>query len=274
VAALTILRQRIDDDLIDEEHVDDEYLEKLKGETDILEVLVYKGEQTNDIAWLLQGVRHISGIRNWEPAQRARLVAEQIDKEGMSFKEAGQHFGLTPQAVGRLYRSYKALEQMREDEDFQTKARNDYFTLFEEAYRNKNTRRWLGWNDEQRKYTEIDNLKHFYSWITPDDEHPENNRRIHDPRQIKQVGFLIEEAHTALLDRIDQHDLSIEAAYDRATHAPSSFDWRRALSSAGEIIAEIPQNAIQDNAQEFVELLSELETKLANARKMASALIK
>ena len=70
-------------------------------------------------------------------------MAEQIDQHNLRFREAGQKFGLSAQAIGRLYRAYKALEQMRQDDEFQSKARNNYFTLFEEAYRNIDVRNWL-----------------------------------------------------------------------------------------------------------------------------------
>ncbi|MGY3611697.1 hypothetical protein ACWGRJ_48565, partial [Bradyrhizobium sp. Lot11] len=127
-----------------EEGIDDDYLARLQESTNEIEVLVYRGSGGEDISWMLQGIRHISGIRPWEPAQRAKLVAEQIDQEKKTFRAAGQQFGLSPQAVGRLYRTYKALQQMRADEEFGSKARNDYFSLFEEAYRNPTMREWLG----------------------------------------------------------------------------------------------------------------------------------
>ena len=102
-----------------------------------------------------------AGIRPWQPAQRARLVADQIESKGLSFSEAGQKFGLSAQAVGRLYRAYKALEQMRQDDDFQGKALNEYFSLFEEAIRNRQTRDWLGWRDELTQFENTSNLKQF-----------------------------------------------------------------------------------------------------------------
>ena len=151
-AALIVLRQEIQDDTVDEDGIDEDYLEKLHNDTDKLDILIYTGGQTHDISWLLQGIRHISGIRNWSPAQRARLVAEQVDEKGLGFRAAGQTFGLSAQAVGRLYRAYKALEQMRDDDEFSSKARNDYFTLFEEAIRNKDVRERMGWSNDNFKF--------------------------------------------------------------------------------------------------------------------------
>ena len=272
LAALRSLRSRIQDDLIAEEHIDEAYLEKLLNDTSELQVLVYQGADTKDIAWLLQGIRHISGIRDWKPAQRARLVARQIDEEGLGFREAGQQFGLTAQAVGRLYRSYKALEQMRADDEFQTKAKNDYFTLFEEAIRNKDVKQWLEWTEEDKKFNNIDNLRQFYSWISPDDDHEDNARRMHDPRQIKKLGILIAGNHKSMLTQIDQHDLPIDSAHDRAVRAGQVFNWKEALEQARLAIAEIPQAAVAEHPKEIFEKLTELESGIASLKKMAQAI--
>ena len=213
-AALKSLREEIEVGTVDEDGISDDYLENLLTDTRELEVLIYGGVETHDISWLLQGIRHIGGIRAWSPAQRGRLVAEQIDERGIGFREASQTFGLSAQAVGRLYRAYKALEQMRDDDEFGGKARNEYFTLFEEAIRKKPVQEWLGWNNDAWKFETEINLKRFYSWISPDEEH-ENERRIHDPRQIKDLASLIAGNHSILLDQIDNYELSIEKARGR-----------------------------------------------------------
>ena len=71
LAALKWLRSDIDEGLVAEEGIDpdSDYLEKLAESTKEIEVLVYLGDDKNDIAWILQGIRHIGGIRDWEPAQ-------------------------------------------------------------------------------------------------------------------------------------------------------------------------------------------------------------
>ena len=148
--ALQKLRQRITENTVDEDGVDDEYLALLLSSTNSLDVLVYDGSDTHDIySWILQGIRHISGIKDWGPAQQARLVADRVDNHGLTFTQAGKQFGITPQKVGRLYRTFKALRQMAQDDEFQARADNRYFSLFEEAIRSKDVRDWLGWNRQQ-----------------------------------------------------------------------------------------------------------------------------
>ena len=253
-AALTKLREEIQDGTVNEDGVDEDYVETLRRDTDRIDVLIYRGDDTHDISWLLQGIRHIGGIRPWAPAQRARLVVEQIDNHGLTFKSAGQTFGLTAQQVGRLYRAYKGLEQMKEDGEFSGKAQNDYFTLFEEAYRNKHVRNWLGWNNAEYKYEDEDNLRQFYSWISEDEERS-NSRRIHDPRQIKTLGALVEGEHSELMNQVDEYEIDMEQVKAVISDVDNLPDWRRRLDRARKLIAELPQEAMFEEPDEFLEKL-------------------
>jgi hypothetical protein len=271
--ALTKLRDDIQSGTVAEEGVDEDYLERLLTSTNSLEVLVFRGAGTHDISWMLQGIRHISGIRPWEPAQRARLVAEQVDQEGHGFRSVGQQFGLSPQAVGRLYRTYKALQQMRADDEFSAKARNDYFSLFEEAYRNSTLREWLGWNEEERRFMNTDRLKRFYAWISPDDEHPDKRRRLHDPKQIKELAYLIENEHSTLLGEFERHDLSIGEAYGRASTGSKPKDWRKSLEAARAIVADLPQSAFFDETADFIAELDQLLEAIRQRRDAAERLL-
>jgi len=274
LTALKKLRQNIEDDLIDEEGIEETHLEKIKQNTDTLEVLLYKGGELQDISWLLQGIRHISGIKNWGPAQQAKLVVDRVDNHGMSFTEAGQQFGISPQKVGRLYRVFKALEQMKNDEEFQAKAKNEYFTIFEEVIRDKKVRDWLGWDLDQHKFTHADNLKMFYSWVSPDDEAPtgvENKRRLHDPRQIKKLAAIVDDEHKNTLNKFDQWELTIEQAHDKATRTPSKFDWREALEEVEMILGSIPQTIIEEHSSDLIGRLEKIAKKVEAFMKMAKA---
>lgn len=242
LAALKLLHRRISEGVINEDGIDQDYLNALLRSTEKVEVLVYKGVNTGDISWLLQGIRHISGIRDWQPAQRARLIAQQIEGEDgttrMTFTQAGQKFGLSARAAGRLYRAYKGLQQMREDDDFGPKAKNEYFSLFEEAYKNNKVKEWLGWNDRDYKFENTDHLKQFYGWITPDEDHSDE-RRIDDPKEIQKVAILLEKNREDLIGQVDRYETNIDAAVERATET-SGRDWEKEIERATDIITGLP----------------------------------
>ena len=272
LAALKWLRNDIEEGLIAEEGIEagSKYLDTLTNETNSIDVLVYLGDKKADIAWILQGIRHIGGIRDWEPAQQGKLVADQIDDEGLSLTEAGQRFGLSAQAVGRRYRSYKALEQMRLDPEFSSKALNKYYSLFEEAIRNKHVKSWLAWDNSNNKFTNDDNLRQFYEWITPDEDNNENKRRIHDPRHIKYLGTIIDSGKTSLLDDIESHTVEIQAAYQRVRDSGENYNWKTALLSAKSQLEDIPAACIVDNKFEVIDFLNQIRVRVDGLLSMAN----
>ncbi|MCF3525252.1 ParB N-terminal domain-containing protein [Stenotrophomonas maltophilia] len=271
--SLSKLRADIVDERVQEADVPSEDLASLLKNTNSLEVLVYAGDEAEDISWMFQGIRHISGIRDWEPAQRAKLVADQIDTHGKSLTGAGQHFGLSAIAAGRLYRTHRALSQMARDDEFSGKVRNDYFSLFEEAYRNTTIRGWLGWNEQESNFQNTDNLKRFYSWITPDEEN-QSRRRVHDPKQLKDVAFLIENDHKTLLSQVEGFILTIGEARLAATAGePRAQDWRLAMRACETTLAGLPQSAMADDPEDFLESLQTLGKVVATRIKMVELVI-
>lgn len=270
--SLTKLRESIREGDIFPDDLSEEYLRGLLDETSTIEVLVYEGSDGHDISWMLQGIRHIGGIRQWDPAQKAKLVADQIDKEGKNFTTAGQHFGLSGVAVGRLYRTYHALAQMREDTEFRAKARNDYFSLFEAAYRSHTIRNWLDWSETDCVFKNTGNLKRFYAWISPDEEW--NKRRVHDPKQIKDLAYLIENQHQTLLGQFDDFELTLSEALAQSTaNDPKPKDWRKSIALARELLGDLPQSVISDDPEEFLEALNSLSEIIFERRHMVEVII-
>jgi hypothetical protein len=271
LAALKTLRRRIDDGIVNEPGIDEEYLAALKASTDNFSVLIYQGGEGEQVAWTFQGIRHISGIRSWQPAQQGKLVADLIDRDGLGFREAGQRLGLTPAAVGKRYRAYKALEQMRDDEEYRDRADNRFYSLFEESLSTQSVKAWLGWSDNDFKFHNRDQVRQFYSWIVPDEDNEEKKRRLHDPRHIKKLGSLIAGQHTTLLDQVDSHNISIETAFEKARETGPRHDWKSAVEDAALLLKDIPQSAIAEAPVEISTALDEVVKVIENIKRMAVA---
>ncbi|ELQ6169872.1 ParB N-terminal domain-containing protein [Cronobacter dublinensis] len=271
--SLTKLRKDIYNKEVVAEDINKKQLEKLFEETQEIEVLVYNGNSSNDISWMFQGIRHISGIRAWDPAQRAKLVAEQIDGERKKLNVVGQQFGLSAIATGRLYRTYKVLSQMRADEEYGSKARNDYFSLFEETLRSNTMKGWLGWSESDKKFNNVDNLHRFYAWISPDEEKDEQ-RRINDPKQIKCISYLIENEFNSLLDDFESYLISIEDAKSRAmSEDEKPKDWRKIMASARMLLGDLPQSALYEDSDAFLDELNKMKTIIEQRVKMVQLAI-
>lgn len=263
LAALKVLNEKIEKGLIDEEEHDHEYLQKLAIDISEIEVLVYSGDQ-DDISWMLQGIRHISGIKDWSPTQRAKLVTDLIEKKDADFSSVGKKFGLSAIAVGRLYRGYKGLQQMQQDVEHGGNARNEYFSLFEEAHKNKDVRKWLGWDDKEFTYKETDNYSQFCSWICPDEDRStdkNNARRIHDPKHVRILSNLIARKRDDLITEIDEFEVSIEQAWGRAEQQ-TEYDWSYELQRCSKALSKIPAQAILNNTEQLNSQLLEINGEI------------
>jgi len=263
LAALKSLHHLIEAGEIDEDGINEEYLNNLKTTTANVEVLLYKGTE-GDISWVLQGIRHISGIKEWSPAQRAILVAKQVDElksfdDRAVFTRVGQQFGLSGKAVARLYRVHKALEQMRQDDEYGDKSQNENFTLFEEAQRNSAVKNWLEWDEDNQKFNNTTNLKQFYSWIAPDEE-SENKRRIHNPDHVKFLARLIEKKRSDLIGAIDRHEMTIEEAKGNINAIQDSdvYNWAAEIDSAKKAVQKVPIQVITEDPEALKNALLEL----------------
>ena len=73
-----------------------------------LEVLLLDQENApNTAIWVLPGLRHVSGIKEWGPYQKARAVFI-LRETGASPQEAAQSLGLSTRSANQLWRSFLA----------------------------------------------------------------------------------------------------------------------------------------------------------------------
>ena len=269
VSAIKTCIQRYEKGEIDSIEFDEEYIEKLIKSLVQLKVLEYVGKD-EDISWMLQGIRHISGIKDWSPTQRAKLILDQIEIKNKSFTEVGKQFGLSAKAVGSLYRGYKGLQQMENHPELGYKAQNDFFSLFEQAYKNKDVRVWMKWNDDSYHYENEDNFKQFCEWISPDEENSDsgsNGRRIHDPKHVRYIGNLVNRNRDDLISEVDNFEISIEQAWGRAEET-KEYDWKTEVIRAKKAITNIPFYTIKRSKEEVFESLKELRDEIEEMLKI------
>ncbi len=100
-----------------------------------LEVLIYnptgdaKQDQINEM--ILQGVRHVTGPKEWGAYQKANLIVRLHDDLSQGWPEISQRLGLGPIVTARYYRAFKALRQMMQDEEFGEYAHSKLFSNVE-----------------------------------------------------------------------------------------------------------------------------------------------
>lgn len=259
IAALKTIQKRIDTAQIDESEFSAEYQQDLKSKTRKIACLVYIGSDTSDIAWILQGIRHISGIRDWTPAQRAELVSREIDDNGLKPRQVAQMLGITTNQVNRLYRANRGLKQMFNDDEFGSRAKKEYFTLFEEAHNKRNIRRWLDWKSEEEVYSNEANLHIFYELISPDPDNG-NKRRIHDPRQMNSLDRLLSTNQTELIDKVINYELTIDEARGRMDESESQVNWKEQIERASKALDHLPATSLASQPHAVKQALEKLKS--------------
>ncbi|MGH8611939.1 MAG: hypothetical protein ACREYF_07820 [Gammaproteobacteria bacterium] len=85
---------------------------------------------------VLPGLRHVSGIKEWGPYQKAKAVYS-LRQSGMSPQEVAQSFGLSTRAANTAYRCFMALEQMKSDEEYGEYAEPKMYSYFEELFKRR-----------------------------------------------------------------------------------------------------------------------------------------
>jgi hypothetical protein len=124
----------------------------------------------------LMGIRHVSGIKEWGPYQRSKLVVSMRDDLNLDASEVADRLAMRTQEVNRRYRAFKAYKQMEEDEEFGEYVNSSMYQIFHQIVALPNAREWLGWNDQENIFKNYETLHQFYGLISPSNDENDNAR--------------------------------------------------------------------------------------------------
>ncbi|MCY3675789.1 MAG: hypothetical protein OXH65_10040 [Paracoccaceae bacterium] len=113
------------------------------------------------------GFRHVTGIKEWAPPEKAKFIAKLIDEKGYCYRTVMRKIGSNTPVVERNYIAQCILKQMKTIEDLSIKEVENRFSVLFLSLRSKDVQRFLGVEDkfgiEPRKvYPPIkeDKIKH------------------------------------------------------------------------------------------------------------------
>lgn len=238
-----------------------------------LEVLVYKGKDPN-IAWIVQGLRHMSGIKQWRPLQQATFVSKIADEMRADAKRKGalepglpliaKAAGVAVPAANRLLRSHDAFLQAKDDDEFGQKFEGaEKFAMFAEAvFKSDSLQSWLGWDDKMRRFKEKENFKKFLSWVVE----PEGGGEPKVPRALDMRDVVSEIVVKPELLRqfergtLDINQARIEIDRNRPINEPDLKSLKSRLAECNSLIETLPMPKIDREKQwpEFGELLKQI----------------
>ncbi len=210
----------------------------------------------------LMGIRHVSGINNWGGYQRAKLVTSMRDEFDRSSQDVADALGMTVHEVNRRYRAFKALQQMKDNEEFGEHASPELYPLFHEAVSLPSVREWLGWDDEDWRFKKDAELVQFYQLLCPSaDEDPEQQR---DPKllsrdQVRKLADILPKAEgrRVLLDPAKTFDDALAIAnQDQLARA-----WASEVAAAISALESMGVSELKRLTPEDIALLCRLSEK-------------
>lgn len=226
-----------------------------------LNVLLLDQDNAPSIAlWILPGLRHVSGIKEWGPYQKARAVF-QLRESGSNPQEAAQSLGLSTMAANRLWRSYLALEQMREDEEFGEFAEPKMYSYFEEIFKKAEIKNWLGWDDSTRCFSNSINLREMYSWIVGgvDENDTPIDPKLPEAKSIRELAPILSDPKALAILRADDGTLlRARAKYE----ADRPEEWLPILDKAESTINNLSIDTLKKMSKEEVEMLIRFKEKI------------
>ena len=242
------------------------------------EALVYEGEDS-DIAWFIQGHRHASGIKEWDDYQKGKFITKMFES-GKTPTEIAKMFGLRRNAeVMRLIRSYYAFEQAKEDEDYGEDFDTGKFGIFYHVvFAKPSIREWLEWDDNEKKFKNVDNLAKFVSMIVPDEKG--QTKLTVSPRTRDILPKLLQPKYEHLLEEFSDGKKTLEECGDiiREDEKAPIIDITGAifdLTKTKKIIAILPIAQIQlAETEEELKQKNEITKLLQDLLKLAQQQLK
>lgn len=196
------------------------------------------------------GFRHVTGIKEWAPAEKARYIADLIDS-GMSYEHVMRAIGSTTPTVRRNYISYNILRQLDDAEDVDASIVEERFSILFLAIREHGIQAFLGIdaNAEPEAARQpvtgpeyLSNLEYFVRWVFGTREVPP---LFSDSRFVTKFARLLEnEAAVSYLKEARSPSLAVAASKagadtdDLLEHLSAATDELEQALSTAHLYAE------------------------------------
>lgn len=233
--------------------------EQIENFTKIPALLLDDEHESKTLQLVLPGLRHVSGIKDWGPYQRARAVHE-LRKSGFSPQESAQSLGLSTQAANRLWRSYLGLEQMRDNEEFGEFADPDLYSFFEEIIKSPKVRTWLSWDDDEEMFKNEERTMEMYNWMVgelseDEDSNDRDDPKLPEAKSIRQLGKIIDDNDAFELFRRIGGTLTHALSKYEAAHPEA---WQGAIVEAKTTLEGLTPDTLRSISEPDIEMLEEL----------------
>ena len=145
------------------------------------------------------GFRHVTGIMEWRPAEKAEYIARLIEQNHLSYEDVRKKIGSRTETVRRNYISYRLLLQMEDEEGISVKTVEERFSVLFLSLRTAGVQSYLHVDikaDPAKAKAPVpkDRLKalaYFAQWLFGNEER-EVEPLVQDSRQVDDFGRILE----------------------------------------------------------------------------------
>ncbi|TIV73121.1 MAG: hypothetical protein E5V89_01825 [Mesorhizobium sp.] len=266
LAALKFLKRAADGEKIDRRWR--EIVEEIPPPPELFEHVPYiEVDSRKDVEAFL-GFRHVTGIKEWKPAEKAEYIAKLIEDSKLTYAQVMRKIGSKTPTVRQNYISYRLLLQMEDQEKISIEHVEDKFSVLFLSLRTDGVQHYLDIDiqadpEEARKPVPADKLKelaNFALWLFGDDK---RQPIVRDSRQVDQFGrVLLSTKAVEYLERsprpsfdvafqlaggdepeivrlIEEAADNVEAALSRAHRYAKSKKLRKAAQRLGEDVVQL-----------------------------------
>jgi ParB-like chromosome segregation protein Spo0J len=163
------------------------------------------------------GFRHVTGIKEWNPAEKAEYIADLIEDHKMSYDEVRRKIGSKSDTVRRNYISYRLLLQMEDEDEIDLQRVEEKFSVLYLSLRSVGVQKYLqidiqaepGKAKRPVPASRLEALAKFAVWMFGDDKH---EPIVKESRYVDRFGkILLDKKAVDYLERTERPNL--EFAY-------------------------------------------------------------
>ncbi len=237
---------------------------------DLTKIPYLRADSRKDVQAYI-GFRHVTGIKQWEPAEKAEYIAHLIDNESMTYQQVTRKIGSRVDAVRQNYISFRLLLQMENTGDgISVKHVEDKFSVLYLSMRTVGVQTYLDIDirsdvDKAKQPVpneKIDHLIKFAMWLFGNDE---KEPIVTDSRMVDKFGKVLQSQEAiAYLNRVKNPKFEVAyrlAGGDEAETLElieqAADNLEQALSTAHHHVdSEAMKKAVRRLGKDSIQLLS------------------
>jgi hypothetical protein len=205
------------------------------------------------------GYRHVTGIKEWYPAEKAEYIAQLIDDEKLTYEQVRKRIGSKTPAVRRNYISYRLLLQMENrSENIDVGRVEKRFSVLYLSLRTEGVQTYLDIDIEADPKTartpvppgKLKELENFARWLFGAGD---QDSMISDSRQVDDFGrILLNPSAVEYLERNERPSFSVARRIAGVAESDVSSHVERAADEIEEALKAAHQHKTSKRLQAAV----------------------